>query len=330
MLAVPTNPKVSRQPRMRAAVHLLPLAFALSLGGGSAAAKSLHPGYVLKRGHVQQFGDWLAGCNNLGNCTLLGLPAHSSARDIARPDWALRFTFAANDGDAPVAQWIPLSGGAPSMLPSDETARLLGLLGSGQAAEDPDRKARIAAGDFPRALKALRQRQAQITARHDAPRPLTRKAALPEMVSGIDPLLTHNRCSPGALRDLRRFRLAGGGQLWSYKCGPEGGDQRSYWAMSVDAASGPVPLGLPNPGAPITRAGEEGLADATFDFDFGFLRAFDHPGGHEDCGTLRVWAFTDHGWQLVHRSEMPLCRGLDHRHWIRTHVTPSQAEGQDD
>ncbi|MCW1401917.1 DUF1176 domain-containing protein [Novosphingobium sp. MW5] len=150
------------------------------------------------------------------------------------------------------------------------------------------------------------------------------------MVSGIDPLLTENRCGPSAIRDLRRFRLAGGQLLWSYKCGLEGAGQRSYWAMGADAASNPVPLILPNPGMPGIKAGEEGLPDATFDFDFGTLRSFDHPGGREDCGTLRVWGFTAHGWQLVHSSEMPLCRGLGPPDWIRTYITPSHPEGHDE
>lgn len=332
MLAVPTNPKVSRQPRMRAAVHFLLLAFALCHGGGAASAKSLHRDYVLKRGHVQAYGNWLAGCDNLANCTLLGFPEPLAAidGDSAGEGWALRFTFAAEDGDAPVAQWVPLPGGAPSMLPADEAEPLFRLLKSGQSAVDPVRKARIPAGEFPRALKAIRQRRVELRARATSSRPMLRKAAVPEIVSGIDPLLTENRCGPGGLRDLRRFRLAGGEQLWSYKCGLEGADQRSYWAMSAHAASNPVPLILPNPGAPGIKAGEEGLPDATFDFDFGTLRSFDHPDSREDCGVLRVWGFTGRGWQLVHRGEMPVCRGLEPPEWIRTHVMPSHPEGHDD
>jgi hypothetical protein len=80
-------------------------------------AKSLHPDYKLMRGEVQQYGDWLVGCDNAADCTIIGFPQAVSEvydDDPATADLAIRISFAGEDGSPPVVEMLPIGQQAES------------------------------------------------------------------------------------------------------------------------------------------------------------------------------------------------------------------------
>jgi len=52
--------------------------------------------------------------------------------------------------------------------------------------------------------------------------------------------------------------------------------------------------------------------------------------GRTDCGVFRVWGYTNQGWKLLERREMPLCKGLEPHEWVRTYFAPTGGAGQDE
>ncbi len=71
----------------RGFAQLFWLAMTLAIPG-TAAAKSLHPDYLLLRGEVQHYGDWLVGCDNSAACTMIGFPGEGGGmpdEEEARP-----------------------------------------------------------------------------------------------------------------------------------------------------------------------------------------------------------------------------------------------------
>jgi hypothetical protein len=151
---------------------------------------------------------------------------------------------------------------------------------------------------------------------------LKRIRAKETLVSGFVPINLADRCTDSIV-NLRQFQFANAAMMWSFRCSEAQDENRTLWYM----ASGPGvlahPLSLPEPREGFIRAGVDGLANVAFDWDFGILRTYDYREGHEDCGTFRAWAYTNRGWQLVERREMPLCHGLAPNDWIRTHYLPT-------
>lgn len=156
-----------------------------------------------------------------------------------------------------------------------------------------------------------------------------RRPAQEVMVSGFAPIFANKNCAVGIMRDMRRYIFSGGAELWSYQC-DDGSLTRSYWQMAPNASALAVPLDLPEPRDGKVAAGSDGLENAIFDWDFGILREYGYQAGRADCGTFRAWGYTDNGWQLLERREMPLCKGLEPTDWIRTHFTPTDGVGPDE
>ncbi|TAG01936.1 MAG: hypothetical protein EAZ43_10575 [Betaproteobacteria bacterium] len=151
---------------------------------------------------------------------------------------------------------------------------------------------------------------------------LKRIRAKETIVSGFVPINLTDRCS-GSVVNLRQFQFASGALLWSFWCSEAQDQSRTLWYMASGPSVTAYPLNLPEPHEEIIRAGLDGLANVAFDWDFGILRSYDYREGREDCGTFRAWAYTNRGWQLVERREMPLCNGLAPSDWIRTHYLPT-------
>lgn len=96
------------------------LALMLSILGGGAAAKSLHPDYQLLRGEVQRYGDWLVGCDNSAACTMIGSPDGAPANADISP-MGIEISLSGPAGSDPLVQLVPISAtakGAGSELPA--------------------------------------------------------------------------------------------------------------------------------------------------------------------------------------------------------------------
>lgn len=90
---------------------LAALTITAALLPAGAPAKSLHPDYQLLRGEVQQYGDWLVGCDNTASCTMLGLSRPVEAIDHDGPsvaDMAIRISYSGADGTAPAVDLLPM------------------------------------------------------------------------------------------------------------------------------------------------------------------------------------------------------------------------------
>ncbi|CAH0256197.1 DUF1176 domain-containing protein [Roseomonas sp. CECT 9278] len=283
---------------------------------------------------LQRHGDWLMGCTDTGRCTLVGLPM--AAPGTTR--LALRIEVAATANAAVAIEAIPLDdrplpdGGvsvgpfppdAPAprhilprsrgSLPDDWAAAWLAqLLRGDPLAASPPVRLPDPAG-FRAAWMALMRARLpapQALAMH-APHPRNRLAPA---IEALPPAPLPGSPCAGA---LRQFDLPGGGRLWSIACA----GARLHW-FGAPPGGQPAPLALPDGDRPARAAGTEGLAASVFDFDFGVLRAQDHPAGREDCGTIRAWAWDGAGWFLLARREMPVCAGLDTSAWVATHGAP--------
>lgn len=162
------------------------------------------------------------------------------------------------------------------------------------------------------------------------PEKLKRIPAVETIVSGFVPILADGRCRNDFMRNPRQFRFANGAILWSFECEQKSGLTRTLWDMTPGPNALAAPLDLPEPRNGKIRAGVDGLEAATFDWDFGILRSYQYLNGQQDCGIFRAWGYTQNGWHLLERREMPLCKGLSPDQWIRTHYTPTDGAGPDD
>jgi hypothetical protein len=159
---------------------------------------------------------------------------------------------------------------------------------------------------------------------------LKRIPAIETMVSGFVPILAEGRCRNDFMQNPRQYHFANGAILWSFECSKEPGSARTLWDMAQNANAIAVSVDLPEPRDRRVRAGVDGLDNVTFDWDFGILRSYQYLNGREDCGTFRAWGYTENGWHLLERREMPLCKGLSPDNWIRTHYTPTDGAGPDE
>lgn len=359
------------------AVATLSSALVLSpqLGLTNAEAKSLHRDHKLMRGEVQQFGDWLVGCDNHAKCEMIGFLKLVDVADVDKPasaEMSVRITFGSDTALPPAVEIHPVgasvnrcgSAGASAChfqlrvggvqtewtynysrrtLTDEESNNLLTALKQGSEVIGVDGTSgriliRFPYDQFERAARATRLRQAKLRSmRVEAsmdlrleelpdgsllpvqPRP-RRLPAKPEIVSGFVPILAARKCGDKPMRDVRRYRFIGNGELWSYVCDEGGEPSISFWEMSTQPEEKSWPLSLPEPRDTAIQAGTLGLMNAVFDWDFGILRSYQFVEGHTDCGTFRAWGFTQSGWQLIERREMPLCRGLEVNDWILTHL----------
>lgn len=166
-------------------------------------------------------------------------------------------------------------------------------------------------------------RRAASEAAREAP-PAVRLTAEPVMVSGTAALSARNSCPDGRTRNAERFALGDGASLWVYECAAEPAGSRRRYAMSASGEGAPQPVALPDPRDGPVAAGAVGLVHSSFDWDFGIVRAYEFAGENEDCGIFRAWAYTQSGWLLIERRDMPVCRGLQPTEWIRTHYVPTR------
>jgi hypothetical protein len=221
----------------------------------------------------------------------------------------------------------------------------------GKTLSEPRQSIRFPQLDFNRAYRAMLTRRTELLEQitdqaidnlpgelldgttMPTPRPHRRITAMPHIVAGFVPIFVHSLCRHSFMQDLRYYRFDDGALLWSYSCddGSASWQSRTYWEM---APAGPMvlanPLVLPEPRETQVDAGQRGLDNAVFDWDFGILREYRYQDGREDCGTFRAWGYTNNGWQLLERREMPTCKGLEPSEWIRTHFMPTDGAGPDE
>jgi hypothetical protein len=369
------------------AVATLPTALALLalLHATSAAqAKSLHPDYQLMHGDVQQYGDWLVGCDNRGACEMAGFPEMLDAIDGDGPaitDMGIRIAVSGDAEARPAVEFFPIdlptrrsampadialpfklfASGKPfprhfgysrtTLMPEDAgwilTALTEGKTLVGVRAETGHVLTRFPQDQFNRAYQAMEARRAFLLktisdAKIDnlpgelpdgssmpVPGKLRRIPATEMIVSGFVPVFVGQACG-AAMANFRGFRFANGAMLWSYSCAGGASVPRSFWEMAHADNGKVTPLDLPEPREGRVRAGVDGLESVTFDWDFGILRSFRFQNGREDCGSFHAWGYTDSGWHLIERREMPLCKGLLPNEWIRTHSTPTDGAGPDE
>ena len=352
-----------------------------------AQAKSVHPDYQLLRGEVQQYGDWLVGCDNQAACTLLGFPPPLLAREIDPNivDMAVQIRLSGAVTDPPVVEILPFSATTArlverstarpyflnveydvsalspphgfsrhslSPMEADAVIRYLGAgkVLSGKTLQNDAVRVRFPHKQFIRAYRAMQSRRTQLLQQLadqaiDAlpgelpdgstmpiPAPLKRKVAKPVIVSGFVPIATKNACPNSMSINLKLFQFPGDTDLWSYECAEGAASGKTFFAMSKGPMMLAEPLEFPEPRNGKTAAGRLGLATSSvyFDWDFGILRHYDFDEGREDCGTFRSWGYTENGWQLLERREMPSCQGLDPSQWIRTYFTTTTGYGPDE
>jgi hypothetical protein len=345
---------------MRIPVYLLAV-LALAAQMPMAFAKSLHPDYALKRGDVQIYGDWMVGCSRIPACTMMGIPNDRSRFDpgVLMTGIGLRIIMSGPTGTPPTVDLVPLSlpqlNGKPISIPpfrlgdgqtrvfeyafspllAEEAAWLLERLQRGENLfghnpQTGNAVVRFPSLEFSRAFRAMRRHKALLADSAgqplDAPGALRRFTAEPLMVSGYAPFLSASKCGGGGMRDVRRYRFPNGEELIGETC--ENG--RSFWQMSGPGPTGTSRLELPEPRDGAVRASEDGLSHAIFDFDFEVLRDYRYVPTHDDCGSMRAWAFTQFGWRLIERREMPVCAGLKPDIWIQTHFLPTDSAPRDE
>jgi hypothetical protein len=359
--------------------------WAVLSGFADVQAKSLHPDYRLMRGEVQQYGDWLVGCDNAAACTIVGFPKPIIAVDSDGPptaDMAVRISFAGTDGTPPVVEILPigysseastsvthttyrfkLSLGSRQLEPlynftvtilnQTEADFLLHALEKGLKLAGVDEQTgniaiRFPADRYKTALLAMGVQRAALQKQiadeaidnlpgelpdgstMPVPGKLKRITAVETIVSGFVPILVDGRCRNDFMTNPRQYHFANGAILWSFECSKASGDTRTLWDMAPEANAIAAPLNLPEPRDGTVRAGVDGLEGVIFDWDFGILRSYDFLNGREDCGTFRAWGYTQNGWHLIERREMPLCKGLSPDQWIRTHYIPTDGAGPDE
>ena len=106
------GPQPARQSRGRVAASMLSSALVVSVASlfsANAYAKSLHPDFHLLRGEVQQYGDWLVGCDNNTECTMIGFPKPKIMRelDVTTKDMAVQISLNGSEDAAPVVELVP-------------------------------------------------------------------------------------------------------------------------------------------------------------------------------------------------------------------------------
>jgi hypothetical protein len=353
----------------------------------SVEAKSLHPDYQLMRGEVQQYGDWLVGCDDNADCTIFGFPQEQMNAALEDgepilPEMSVRISYSGSEGTLPVVEMFPVvrtaeacarciakslrfrlsaSGklsetlyGFAHVMPAQSEAdfvlhayekglRLVGVdEETGQPAiRFPDRR-------FKAAFRVMRARQTEQLKKladdaiENLPGELPDGSTMPvagrlkripaieTMVSGFVPILAEGRCRNDFMQNPRQYHFANGAILWSFECNRDVGSTRTLWDMAPNANAIAAPVDLPEPREGRIRAGVDGLERVVFDWDFGILRSYQYLNGREDCGAFRAWGYTQYGWHLLERREMPLCKGLSPNEWIRTHYTPTDGAGPDE
>lgn len=337
-----------------------------------AQPKVLHPDYLLKRGEVQRYGDWLVGCDNQAACTVIGFPKLKVPQpgEPALAEMGLRISLSGSFDPALSVAIFPLGGPpksatfgaanpftlsppgkgqtaprrfgyATTALHEDEAGAALGKLVRGEpmlgySARSGQPIVRFPGDQFARAYRAMQARREHLLkdlanrAIDRLPEKQHRIAAIPQIVSGYMPILAAKTCGGSITWDLRRYSFANGPELWSYACKDAEDPTRTFWQMSWQADQPTKPLSLPDPRDGAVHAGTRGLENAVFDFDFGVLREYRFKKGRQDCGIFRAWGFTQGGWRLLERREMPLCKGLSPNDWIRTHYSPADGAGPDE
>ena len=73
-------------------------------------AKSMHPDYQLLRGELQQYGDWIVGCDNNADFTMIGFPKHIPVEQCnhAIHEMAIQVSPSAIEGASPDIEMVPL------------------------------------------------------------------------------------------------------------------------------------------------------------------------------------------------------------------------------
>lgn len=90
---------------------MLSSALAVANPATVATAKSIHPDYLLRRGEVQRFGDWLTACDNNAACTMIGFPGTLAVPEADPPahDVAIQISWSGPAADSiPVVELVTL------------------------------------------------------------------------------------------------------------------------------------------------------------------------------------------------------------------------------
>lgn len=154
-----------------------------------------------------------------------------------------------------------------------------------------------------------------------APVPLVAGRELPLEMTGVarvPPLPFNPRCSwlAGVDYELRRFDLGQARELWQLRCAQPGRNPTTYFYVRGPEGGMAEPIRLTDALGDAVSQADGGLPNASFEFDFGVIRAGRFDGEALDCGTGWTWGWTGETFVLIEQQEMPRRFGLERADWI--------------
>jgi hypothetical protein len=277
----------------------------------------------LVQGTAKDFGRWVIGCNNLGLCTAIApVRAYGSDKDQAH----LRVIFG-YDRSASARFSIVRGGETVETLSPKAAEELTKELLKGDAADA------TYVSELPMRYDVPRDGFAHVTDiqgqwRELPPQGLVSTDVItPIPASRIDNVGTPSaigqfaiRCPKGHMgQSIQAWRGWGGMALWRAGCGNEGLNGFSFWFMSGPQGDPPRLIHFEDPEGPVEPY------NSWFDEKTGYLQMVHYFGGQlisrfEDCGILRIYAWSFEGLKLVEKRFMPVCDiGIGAEDWITTY-----------
>lgn len=330
-------------------VALIAVVFTLATNLLSETALVEDTGPLPIHGHVAVTGDWAVGCDNVGRCSAIGMPAASPQGDA---DQSLRMGIIQKiDGAAGAIDTIeffplpniPNSGYGQftidqlpadrgrvfrfdyqrTTLPSEAAFALVKMLQQGDeilGVNDNGTNQRI---HFPHAGSSrVFSSQAQQQASNVAA-PVDAAAISPQPIDQSDPMpddagqICENQ-TPA--HSVEHYVLPDKTWLINAHCA----DNRSLWYQRLEPNQAPQPLLLHDENGNEISA----LENAQIDQERGLLSVTAFSDNHADCGEVRSWAATDLGWVPLEHRVLPICgTGLPPSDWIRTYWAGCSRQG---
>ncbi len=325
-----------------------PVLFLLAVLGAAGCARAAEPQHLLPS---QPFGDWLASCDNTGDCTLDGFGAGNglAALILSRPRGApttIAMVVRPEDGSpaslrlqAPrhgPAVTVRLLGSGPGLvrgaLSAGEVAALLPVLhGGGRITlfrPPPRANGRPVAFGTLRLLGAaaaldwIEQRQRRVPdplpairppAAFDGPQPDPRR--VPAAVSSLPALRACNRQEDEnePAGGIMAWRLGPSSTLWAIPCGNGNFDHDTLFVLA-GAHGQAAPAVFPVlPQMAIHPPGV--LVDAEPGPDGRDIAATAPSRGLGDCGDFRAYRWDGSRFRLLLARLMTACRGLEVEDW---------------
>ncbi len=299
-----------------------PIAILLRLLAGCATVEETAVDATAINGEVEQFGQWVVGCDNLPICTATALVGDVH---VVEGSVYLQMTFTDKIADAQTIAIMrdgKLIEGLSPLAAHNLTEDLLGGTGavSVYVAENSIRYP-VPRGGFAQMIERLNNWRDQQPRRRNAAIPVTplpasriEKPILPPTFNNVAKLCPKSHMGSA----LQAWRLHDQSTLLRASCGNEGINSVNFWFLS----------GLQGvPSVPISFKDGDGRAqpfNSWFDDATGYLRMTHYFGRwdsyQEDCGIYRAYAWNGSEMQLVQRRYMPACgTGIGPAGWIPTY-----------